>query len=118
MKYYNYPDPRGTEVAEDVDSKNISDFAPGGGGGAFIVNMANGESTGTFVTDKTAKEIYDASFAGPVICIMEDVFVGSIIGTGYLEGTGYAIKMASVDGMILLIASTDDATTWTTNDTN
>lgn len=32
MKYYNYPDPRGTEVAEDVDSKNISDFAPGGGG--------------------------------------------------------------------------------------
>ena len=32
MKYYNYPDPRGTEIAEDVDSKNISNFAPGGGG--------------------------------------------------------------------------------------
>jgi hypothetical protein len=114
MKYYNYPDPRGTEVAEDVDSKNISNYASGGGG-TFIVNLANGESTGTFVTDKTAKEIYDASFTGPVICILEDVFVCSIIATAYLEDTGYVIKLASADGMATLIASTDDATTWTTH---
>lgn len=113
MKYYNYPDPRGTEVAEDVDSKNISNYASGGG--AFIVDLANGESSGTFVTNKTAKEIYDASFTAPVICIMEDVAVCSIIGTAYLEGTGYGIKLASVDGILALTASTDDATTWTTN---
>lgn len=28
MKYYNYPDPRGTEVAENVDSKNLNEFVP------------------------------------------------------------------------------------------
>lgn len=28
MKYYNYPDPRGTEVAENVDTKNADSLLP------------------------------------------------------------------------------------------
>lgn len=61
MKYYNYPN--GTEVATDIDSKNISDFAPGGGGGeAFIVTPVQSETS--MVCDKTYKEIKDAMLAG------------------------------------------------------
>jgi hypothetical protein len=65
MKYYNYPDPRGTEVAENVDSKNISNFAPGGGGSVFIVNAELGNDRMTL--DKTFNEILNARNAGKTV---------------------------------------------------
>ena len=56
MKYYNYPNT--TEVAEDVDSKNISDFAPGGGGsGAGVMRVGRDAQANTL--DKTWQEISD-----------------------------------------------------------
>ena len=82
MKYYNYPDPRGTEVAEDVDSKNANVFlpkelpdttsasegdvltvgssglkwaAPSGGGNAFVLKRS-----ASVITNMTNGEIQDA----------------------------------------------------------
>lgn len=54
MKYYNYPN--GTEVAENVDSKNISQY---GGGGAGVGVMRIGINMQTMALDKTWQEIWD-----------------------------------------------------------
>lgn len=54
MKYYNYPNT--TEVAEDVDSKNISQY---GGGGTGSDVMRVGHDMQTMALDKTWQEIWD-----------------------------------------------------------
>lgn len=72
MKYYNYPQPRGTEVAVDLDSKNVNDYVGGGsGGGVFIVNAARELRSGTyvFVCDKAFKEIKNALLSGNIVII-------------------------------------------------
>lgn len=75
MKYYNYPDPRGTEIAENVDSKNISDFAPGGGGGIAIINLVGiEEKEDKLVTtfDKTFNEIYELVTSKTLVFLYSD----------------------------------------------
>lgn len=74
MKYYNYPDPRGTEVAEDVDSKNISQYGGGGSSGYFIVNVEEDSSGGalTLTLDKTFSEIFNARDAGKTIMLVRE----------------------------------------------
>ena len=70
MKYYNYPQPRGTEVAVDLDSINVNEYVGGGsGGGAFIVNCVEGERDGqpVMVCDKTFKEIKSAMLEGKCV---------------------------------------------------
>ncbi len=92
MKYYNYPQPRGTEVAEDLDSKNVNDYVGGGsGGGAFIVGThekeitIQGRTVTTFECDKTFKEIDDAIMAGKnAVVVLPDGnvnFHSSIVNT-------------------------------------
>ena len=68
MKYYNYPDPRGTEVAEDVDSINVSQYGGGGGSGNVVIFPIEEEDSSTrglgkkkkTVSYNTVKNAYDA----------------------------------------------------------
>lgn len=80
MKYYNYPNT--TEVAENVDSKNISQYGGGGSSGYFIANVE--EDSSALTLDKTFSEIFNARDAGKTIMLVHEA-KGSFNSTPVLE---------------------------------
>lgn len=89
------------------------------GGGAFIFTFTPGDNS-TYTTNKTAKEIFDASCVGPAIAIYS---VGSMtaslsVGTVMATPGGYGMSLISTDGMMSFGAASDDATLWISTDSN
>jgi hypothetical protein len=109
MKYYNYPDPRGTEVAENVDSKNISRYG-GGGGAGLIVEFVPGDNGG-IALNSTWQEIANViGNGGTVVCKQEaEGAFGAVQVIGVFGGTTmekYIVLAYDVTGAVITFETT------------